>query len=122
MVATILRNLRESVGKSQKEIALELCLDYKRYNHYETGRSEPDISTLIRLADFYGVSVGYLVGHKETPIAVGDEPTPSERDLIGCYRNLNTEGQEKLLSYASDLAATGNYKKSNQLRLADKQA
>ena len=86
MVATILRNLRESVGKSQKEIALELGLDYKRYNHYETGRSEPDISTLICLADFYGVSVGYLVGHKEKPIAAGDELTPSERDLIDCYR------------------------------------
>ena len=33
------------------------------YGHYETGKAEPNIETLIKIADFYGVSVDYVVGH-----------------------------------------------------------
>ena len=52
MFKTRLRDLRLSRGLQQKELAAALNLDYKRYNHYETGRSEPDNHVLSVIADF----------------------------------------------------------------------
>lgn len=37
-------------------------LVYITYRRYETGEREPDASTLVRMADFYHVSIDYLVG------------------------------------------------------------
>lgn len=67
-----LKPLREAASKSQKVVAAELGLDYKRYNHYETGRSEPDLATLILLADYYGVTIDYLLGHEKEPTVKDD--------------------------------------------------
>ena len=74
-----LKLLRESMNKSQKMVAADLGLDYKRYNHYETGRSEPDIATLILLADYFNVTVDYLLGHEKEPTVKDDGLTEIER-------------------------------------------
>ncbi len=74
-----LKLLREATNKSQKVVAAELGLDYKRYNHYETGRSEPDIATLILIADYFGVTLDYLLGHEKEPTVKDDGLTEMER-------------------------------------------
>ena len=53
-------------GFTQKEVALELKIDRSQIASYETGRTQPDIETLGKLADFYGVSVDWLIGTKGT--------------------------------------------------------
>lgn len=75
----VLKELRELSGKSQKVVAAELGLDYKRYNHYETGRSEPDMATLILIADYFGVTVDQLLGHEKKPTVKDDGLTELER-------------------------------------------
>lgn len=74
-----LKLLREAANKSQKVVAAELGLDYKRYNHYETGRSEPDIATLILIADYFGVSLDHLLGHEKEPTVKDDGLSEIER-------------------------------------------
>ena len=59
-----LKELRESKQLSQKDMAKILGLQYQRYNHYETGRNEPDNNMLITIANFFKVSVDYLLGNK----------------------------------------------------------
>jgi len=49
---------------------------------------------------------------KKSPSVVED--APGEKQIISLYRELNTEGQEKLLDYADDLLASGKYIKSRQ--------
>lgn len=47
---------------TQKDVALFLGVDRSTYNKYETGDSEPNFDTICRLADFFDVSVEYLMG------------------------------------------------------------
>ena len=53
---------RTSEGYTQEEIASLLGISRSTYAAYETGRNEPDITTLIKLATLYKTSLDYLVG------------------------------------------------------------
>ena len=59
-----LRDLREDANKAQKEIAAVLDIDQRTYSNYETGKREIPVHHLIALADYYGVSIDYIVGRK----------------------------------------------------------
>ena len=52
---------------SQKELADLLGISERGYRHYELGSREPDIEGLIALADFFDVSLDYLVGRSDDP-------------------------------------------------------
>jgi len=54
--------LRREKGWSQDEIAKKLNITQTTYAGYETGRNEPDIKTLVKLADIYKVSTDYILG------------------------------------------------------------
>ena len=60
--ASRLRKERANTGFTQREIAKELNISKSTIASYETGRTEPDIETLGTLADFYNVSVDWLLG------------------------------------------------------------
>jgi HTH-type transcriptional regulator, competence development regulator len=65
MLTKRLKNLR---GKTtQEEVAACIGISRARYSHYENGRSEPDTETLNKLADYYDVSVDYLLGRTDDP-------------------------------------------------------
>jgi len=57
-----LKAVRTKSGKKQKEAADYLGLSLRTYQYYEEGRSEPSIPRLIKLADFFQVSMDELVG------------------------------------------------------------
>ena len=59
-----LLELRNKKNITQKEIAEKLFLTQNGYSSYENGRTEPNIETLCKLADFYDVSLDYLVGRE----------------------------------------------------------
>ena len=56
-----LKELRVEKGATQKEVAEVICCSPLVYSRYERGEREPDIDTLCRLADFFGVTVDYIV-------------------------------------------------------------
>jgi transcriptional regulator with XRE-family HTH domain len=55
---------RKDTGFTQKEIARELNIPRSTLANYETGRTQPDLETLAKLADFYEVSIDWLLGTK----------------------------------------------------------
>ena len=57
-----IRNLRIDNGYTQKQIAQELGISQNTYSQYEVGVLNYPVDALIKLADFYGVSVDYLLG------------------------------------------------------------
>lgn len=59
-----LRDLREDHDMKQKEIAAILGIDQRVYSNYETGKRDIPLHHLIALADFYHVTVDYLLGRK----------------------------------------------------------
>ena len=57
-----LKMLRNQMGISQQGLAEALGISQQSVNRYENHKVEPDIDTLIKMADFFGVSVDHLVG------------------------------------------------------------
>ncbi|WP_455270894.1 helix-turn-helix domain-containing protein [Rhizobium herbae] len=60
--ATNLRRRAEKLGISNAEVARRANLSDRRYGNYVSGRREPDLATLIRIAGVLGASVDELVG------------------------------------------------------------
>ncbi len=58
-----LQFLRELHDWKQQEVADALGVTRSTYANYESGRRSPDIDTLMRLADVYGISLDELTGH-----------------------------------------------------------
>lgn len=59
-----IRNLREDADKTQAEIAEYLNIKQTTYSKYELGKINVPIEMLIKIADYYDVSLDYLVGRK----------------------------------------------------------
>lgn len=59
------RDLREDNDKTQKDIAELLHMQLTVYQRYERGERELPLWAAIQLADYYGVTLDYLVGRKD---------------------------------------------------------
>lgn len=59
--------LRKNRGISQIALAKEIGVSSRIYQEYEYGRSEPKMSNLVSIADFFDVSLDYLTGRTDTP-------------------------------------------------------
>ncbi|MBQ7835510.1 MAG: helix-turn-helix transcriptional regulator [Ruminiclostridium sp.] len=57
-----IRDLREDNDLTQKQISEHLLCDQSLYSKYERGEREIPLNLLIKLADYYKVSLDYLVG------------------------------------------------------------
>lgn len=57
-----IKKAREETGFTQREVAQEVNLPQSTIAKYETGKLEPSLETLGKLADFYGVSTDWLLG------------------------------------------------------------
>lgn len=65
MVFENIRNLREDNDKIQNELAEYLNVKQTTYSKYELGKINIPIEVLIKLADYYDVSIDYLVGRSK---------------------------------------------------------
>jgi len=61
-----LRNLRESKKIMQIDITKEIGIPSSTYNYYENGKMQPTINAIVELADFFDVSIDYLIGRTDT--------------------------------------------------------
>ena len=81
-----LKQLRLENNKNMKETAQLLGMPYTTYISYEKEDREPNSETLIRFAEFYDVSVDYLVGNSDKRKITLQEFLDSEeekRDKLG---------------------------------------
>ena len=62
-----LKELRKRKGISQLRLAMELNMNQNSISRYETGEREADYATLIRFADFFDVSIDYLLERTDNP-------------------------------------------------------
>ena len=60
-----LRTVRKAKGMKQSEVSRATGIKPSAYSHYENGVREPSLATLVKLSDFFGVSIHYLVTGEE---------------------------------------------------------
>lgn len=62
-----LKELRKAKGISQLKLAMDLSMNQNTISRYETGEREADYKTLIKIADYFNVSVDYLLERTDNP-------------------------------------------------------
>lgn len=99
MIGERLVELRKRRGLSQQEISDTLQVSRGTYSLWETDKRRPELDSLIALADFYGVSVDYLLGRETQTLAasrfddpmidLSDEARKSVEEFIEFVRKKN---------------------------------
>lgn len=62
-----LKEIRKARGISQLKLAMDLNMNQNSISRYETGEREADYKTLILFADYFDVSIDYLLERTENP-------------------------------------------------------
>lgn len=104
-----LKNLRKDYGFTQKEVADFLNVERTTYSYYESGRSVPSISTIVRLSELYNVSCDYLIKNgkkKGNPTNIDDllgGTCEKEREFLCYFRMISTNNQNKIMDIMKTL-------------------
>lgn len=60
-----IRNLRSEMDLTQWQLADVLETTQRKISYWELGKTQPDLLTLWKIADFFDVSIDYLLGRKD---------------------------------------------------------
>ena len=69
-----LRLLREERGETRPDLSRVVCMSKESIAGWEAGRRDPDTETVVRLAEHFGVSTDYLLGHGDSRGRRPDDP------------------------------------------------
>ncbi|MDO5387939.1 MAG: helix-turn-helix transcriptional regulator [Clostridia bacterium] len=96
--------LRKEKGISQERLAMELNISQTMISKYELGQSEPDIQMIIKIAEYFNVSVDYLLEISEDKLNINSENlTDNEKSLLLDYKRLNEIQKVKAEAYIKGL-------------------
>ena len=101
-----LKELRKETGISQKELSNKLGKTQSNYSLWELGKTEPNITDLKKLADFFGCTVDYLLDRENEEgivYIIGNKLSKDEEKLIDKIRQLSTLNKEILYRYVNFL-------------------
>ena len=100
-----LKELRKKKHMTQQRLAIELSMSQNTISRYETGEREADYKTLILLADYFQVSLGYLMG-KEEPVPFVNVPPTKEQLYTFLFGTptISDEAAEEVMAYARYVA------------------
>lgn len=103
MIGDILKQLRNEKEMTIAKAAETFGVANRTYSSYELEEREPNLSLLIKLADFYNVSTDYLLGRTEIKAMAGTTPaeqldvTAAEQEIIRRYTEFPEEVRLLLL-------------------------
>ena len=60
-----LKAIRKQKRYSQLKVAMDLSISREALSYYENGKRNPDLSMLVRLSEYFGVSIDYLITGKD---------------------------------------------------------
>ena len=76
-----IRDLREDRDLRQIDVATATGIDQKTLSNYETGKTNPDSDSIIRLAEFFQVTTDYLLGYSGTNLHNNQDITTLLEDM-----------------------------------------
>ena len=102
-----LKKLRVEKNISQQQLAAEIQVSQQSINKYENHETEPNLTTLVMLADYFETSVDYIIGrtdirHKIEPVKEHDL-NETEEALVKYYRQLPKSKKECLEAVAKNM-------------------
>ena len=95
-----LKVLRSEFAITQKQLADVIGVSQQSINKYENHNIEPDIGTLIRMADYFDTSIDFLVGYsserRKTSSSSSQDISRQENSLIRKYRTLTQKEKQSI--------------------------
>ena len=113
-----MREAMEAAGLSQSELCERTKIPKSAMSQYLSGAFKPKQERTYLIARALGVSESWLMGC-DTPRERNEPPPDNEQQLLDLFRQLNTEGQQKIIGYAADIVQTGCYKKTTADTVGD---
>ncbi|EET62376.1 hypothetical protein BRYFOR_05411 [Marvinbryantia formatexigens DSM 14469] len=114
--------LRKARGLSQAEIAAALGTLQSTYAGWEAGTRKVQLTTMLQLSKFFGVSIDVLIGTQKFVNVPSEksscELNDKEKKLVDIYRELNTAGKQKLQERADELLELGYTEKRDIEKMA----
>ena len=120
MLSKTLKKLRENCGYTQQQVADALSIERSTYTYYETGKTTPDINTIIKLSKIFNVSYIDIFEEEEkhpqhsfSDVAEYEhsnlknlvhiyELSKLEKSLISLFRLLPIDEQKKLVLHLTE--------------------
>lgn len=107
-----LKELRQSCHLSQQKLADEFHISQQSVWKYENNLAEPDINMLMRLANYFDVSVDYLIGNANTPAKADTisetQLTPIESAVIQNFRSVSGKMQKIIFELLKEAAESSD--------------
>lgn len=104
-IEATIKSLREAKGLSMAKVAAALALPKGTYASYEYGHREPGIEVLLKLADFYGVTVDYLLGREpKNPMLELPTKPVGDDEFVKMYESLPTFAKEIFVEVMAKLS------------------
>ena len=100
-----LKELRQEKGLHQKDIALILHKTITCISDWERGRTEPSLQDLTQIADYFEVSVDYLLGRTNDIglVEVQRELSHDQQELLSLYNKMSLQNKNQLIGFAKAL-------------------
>ena len=87
-----LKELRDEKKLSQEEVAKAIGTSQTNIGRWEKGLNEPSSGFVIKLANYFEVSIDYLLGREDdfgnVVVSENNEITPEEKELLTLFRSL----------------------------------
>lgn len=112
MIGKQLKLLRETKHKNQQEVCCALNIEQSTLVNYENDKRIPKVDILIKLANYYNVSVDYLLGLKNTAFYENQKITDTEKKLLNTFIKLNEDNQDIIIGEAKKLLKEQYYEES----------
>lgn len=88
--------LRKGRNLTQSELAKALKVSQAAVGNWEKGKRDPDIPTLIAIADFFGVSVDYLIMHDDPFLGDLHKHSKDLLSLLSAFRSASFDTQNNI--------------------------
>lgn len=121
-IKTNLVHYMSEIGVNQTDLAQMLNISKGTVNNWCKGNNSPDAEKVPEICSKLGITIGQLYGDPHEWMGPDSISSSSEKRLIASFRNMNEEGQEKLIQYSEDLVASGRYIKNYQSGVDSKEA
>jgi len=109
MMLNRIREIRKKHNMTMKQLGTEIGVAESTISQYETGKRQPDNETLLKIGEFFNVTVGYILGaeNEKTPTTSGERISDDDLKfaLWGGADDITEEDLEDVRRYAAFVRA-----------------
>ena len=94
-----LNEIRKKKNITQIRLSIAAEVSQETISAYESGKAMPSVDTLIKIADFLGVSIDYLLERTDNPL-INSSIYDEDNELLDIFHRMNREQKNDIITYA----------------------